>query len=66
MALRLARKSVPSIESTCRPGKIGAVAARHPQVREGLDQARDVAARRLHFDRNRDRVAVVFDEEEDR
>ena len=53
MARRLAKKSVPSIESTCRPGN-------------DSHQPRDVAAGGLHFDRHRDRVAVVFDEEEDR
>ena len=45
---------------------VGAVAAEHAQVREVLDDARDVAARRLHFDRDRDRVAVVLDEVQDR
>ena len=41
------------MESTCRPGKRS-------------NEAGDVAASGLGLDRNRDRVAVVFDEEEDR
>ena len=40
--------------------EVGAVAAQQLEVRERLDQPRDVAARGLHFDRDRDRVAVVF------
>ena len=47
------RKSVPSMRWTMRPGN-------------DVDQLRDVAAGRLHFDRHRDRVAVVFDQEDDR
>ena len=41
---------------------VGAVAAEDLQVRETFDQARDVAAGRLHRHRHRDRIAVVFDE----
>jgi hypothetical protein len=46
--------------------EVGAVAAHHLQVRERFDEARDVAAGRLHFHRDRDRVAIVFDEVQDR
>ena len=42
--------------------EVGAVAAQHLQVGKRLDETRDVAAGRLHLDRHRDRVAVVFDE----
>ena len=56
---RLAHRAIAGEE-------VGAVAAQHLQVRERLDQPRDVAARRLHFDRHRDRVAVVLDEIQDR
>ena len=47
------RKSVPSMLWTKSPGN-------------DATSLRDVAARRLHFDRHRDRVAVVFDEEDHR
>ncbi len=36
------------------------------QAREAVARPRDVAARRLHLDRHRDRVAVVLDDEHDR
>src|SRR5262245_11862283 len=45
---------------------IGAVAAVDLKSREMLDDARQVAAWRLHFNRSGDRVAVVFDEVENR
>ena len=45
---------------------VGAVAAERPQAREVLDEARDVAAGRLHLDRDGDGVAVVLDEIEHR
>ena len=46
--------------------EVGAVAAEHAQAEEALDDARDVAAGGLHFDRHGDRVAVVFDQIDDR
>ena len=45
---------------------VGAVAAEHAQAGNAFDDARDVAAGRLHFDRHRDGVAVVLDQEEHR
>ncbi len=41
---------------------IGAVDLGKVEVGEVGDQARDVAAGRVHFDRNADGVAVVFDD----
>ena len=46
--------------------EIGAVDRVDVQAGERSHQARDVAAGGLHFDRHRDRVAVVLDEEQDR
>src|SRR5262245_1623185 len=45
--------------------EVGAVAAEDAQTGEAFDQARDVAAGSLDLDRNRYRVAVVFDEIDD-
>ena len=42
--------------------EVGSVAAPDFQVGKRFDQARDVTAGRLHLDRHRDRVAVVFDQ----
>ena len=46
--------------------EIGAVDGIDVQAGKRSNEAGDVAARGLDLDRNRDRVAVVFDEEEDR
>ena len=46
--------------------QVGAVGRFDVQARERAQQLRDVAARHLNFDRRRDGVAVVFDEEQDR
>ena len=46
--------------------EVGAVDALDEQAGKRRDELRDVAAGGLHFDRHRDRVAVVFDEEDDR
>ena len=46
--------------------EIGAVDRIDVKPRERSHEARDVAAGRLHFDRHRDRVAVVFDEKQHR
>ncbi len=46
--------------------KVGAVDRIDVQAGKAAHQARDVAARSLHFYRHRDRVAVVFDEEQHR
>src|SRR2546430_5337139 len=45
---------------------VGAVAAENLETVEMLEEAREAAARRLHVDRRRDRVAVVLDEVEHR
>jgi hypothetical protein len=45
---------------------VGAIASQDAQARKAFDQARDVAARRLHVDGHRDRVAVVLDEKQHR
>jgi hypothetical protein len=45
--------------------EVGTVDTLDEQSRERLDELRDVAARRLHFHRHRDRVAVVFDQVDD-
>ena len=46
--------------------EVGAIAAEDFEVRERLDQLRDIAAGGLHFDRHRNGVAVVFDQVEHR
>ena len=46
--------------------KVRAVAAEYPQPGDALDDVGDVAAGRLHIDRNGYRVAVVLDEVEHR
>ena len=53
-------------DSVVARDEVGAVDAQDDQARERLDQPRDVAAGRLHFDRHRDRVAVVLDQVDDR
>ncbi len=45
--------------------EVGAVDRIDVHARKAAHEAGDVAARRLHFDRHGDRVAVVFDEEQD-
>ncbi len=46
--------------------EVGAVDALDQEAGKAGDDLRDVAAGRLHFDRHRDRVAVVFDQDHDR
>ncbi len=48
-----------------RGERVAAVALLEVEVWEGLHESRDAAARGLHLDRDRDRVAVVLHEEED-
>src|SRR5438046_10678841 len=43
--------------------RIRAITLFHVKVRKVLDQPRDVSARGLHFNRNADRVTIVFNEE---
>ena len=45
--------------------EIAAIDLQNLQVREALDETRDVAAGRLRLDRHRDRVAVVLDDVDD-
>jgi hypothetical protein len=44
--------------------RVGAVDLGKEEIGEIRDQARDVSSGRVHFDRNRDGVAVVFDNEQ--
>ena len=46
--------------------EVRAVDALDEESWKGRDEPRDIATRRLHFDGNRDRVAVVFDDIHDR
>ena len=44
--------------------RIGPIDFREKEVGEIGDQLRDIAARRIHFDRRGDRIAVVFHDKE--
>ncbi len=48
------------------PDRVAAVDLLEVEVRVARDEPRDVRARRLHLDRDRDRVAVVLDQVQDR
>ena len=52
----------------CRVGSyyVSAITFFQQQVGEIADQLRNASARGLHFHRNRDRIAVVFNQEQDR
>ncbi len=65
-SLPLARVLDGALERLVARDQIAAVDLFDVQVGEGSNELRDAAARRVHLDRNGDRVAVVFDQIDDR
>ncbi len=53
------------LESLPGRQRIGAVDLGEEEIRKIVHQTRDIPAGRIHFDRNRDGIAVVFNHEDD-